>query len=188
MVDVERLRWRGELGAEALPLRFLAHGLRIAVLSLGVTHVVEEEGWKVELVRGMPRRLDGGGEKVAQHSAQLRPRSIEALGRVYSNPNLPITKVLEDSEAGVPLIYINILLFCNLYTSSTLAEEGIMTAESHMKNIKPFNGIDFPLWKEKVQDILKSLELDYVLHKDKPLPSSSDIEKYDEKMHEYQFK
>ncbi|TVU37325.1 hypothetical protein EJB05_10634 [Eragrostis curvula] len=63
-----------------------------------------------------------------------------------------------------------------------------MTAESHMKNIKPFNGIDFPLWKEKVQDILKSLELDYVLHKDKPLPSSSEIEKYDEKMHEYQFK
>ncbi|TVU17457.1 hypothetical protein EJB05_33495, partial [Eragrostis curvula] len=60
--------------------------------------------------------------------------------------------------------------------------------ESHMKNIKPFNGIDFPLWKEKVQDILKSLELDYVLHKDKPLPSSPDIEKYDEKMHEYQFK
>ncbi|TVU21933.1 hypothetical protein EJB05_31604, partial [Eragrostis curvula] len=56
-----------------------------------------------------------------------------------------------------------------------------------MKNIKPFNGIDFPLWKEKVQDILKSLELDYVLHKDKPLPSSPDIEKYDEKMHEYQF-
>ncbi|TVU24153.1 hypothetical protein EJB05_26554 [Eragrostis curvula] len=61
-------------------------------------------------------------------------------------------------------------------------------AESHMKNIKPFNGIDFPLWKEKVQDILKSLELDYVLHKDKPLPLSSDIEEYDEKMHEYQFK
>ncbi|TVU18653.1 hypothetical protein EJB05_34762, partial [Eragrostis curvula] len=67
---------------------------------------------------------------------------------------------------------------------------GIRSAvpESHMKNIKPFNGIDFPLWKEKVQDILKSLELDYVLHKDKPLPSSPDIEKYDEKMHEYQFK
>ncbi|TVU02935.1 hypothetical protein EJB05_00730 [Eragrostis curvula] len=61
-------------------------------------------------------------------------------------------------------------------------------AESHMKNIKPFNGIDFPLWKEKVQDILKSLGLDYVLHKDKPLPPSSDIEEYDEKMHEYQFK
>ncbi|TVU02934.1 hypothetical protein EJB05_51542, partial [Eragrostis curvula] len=60
--------------------------------------------------------------------------------------------------------------------------------ESHMKNIKPFNGNDFPSWKGKVQDILKFLELDYVLHKDKPLPSSSDIEKYDEKMHEYQFK
>ncbi|TVU03420.1 hypothetical protein EJB05_51046, partial [Eragrostis curvula] len=38
---------------------------------------------------------------------------------------------------------------------------GTRLTESHMKNIKPFNGIDFPLWKEKVQDILKSLELDY---------------------------
>ncbi|TVU26667.1 hypothetical protein EJB05_29222, partial [Eragrostis curvula] len=92
----------------------------------------------------------------------------------------------------VSLFYIDLLLFfylyCSLYTSSTLAEERIMTDESHMKNIKPFNDIDFPLWKEMVQDILKSLELDYVLHKDKPLPFSSDIEKYDEKMHEYQFK
>ncbi|TVU02757.1 hypothetical protein EJB05_51726, partial [Eragrostis curvula] len=68
----------------------------------------------------------------------------------------------------------------------------LSAAKSHMKNIKPFNGIDFPLWKEKVQDILKFLELDYVLHTVKPLPSSSSIEiyaeDYAEKMYEYQFK
>ncbi|TVU13251.1 hypothetical protein EJB05_40787, partial [Eragrostis curvula] len=61
-----------------------------------------------------------------------------------------------------------------------------------MKTIKPFIGIDFLLWKEKMQDILKFLALDYVLHKVKPFPLTSCIEDYiedyTEKMYEYHLK
>ena len=59
---------------------------------------------------------------------------------------------------------------------------------NYMKTIKPFNGLDFPLWKDKVISILKFLQLDYVLNEVTPVPPSSAIEKLDEKMYEYHFK
>ncbi|TVU21855.1 hypothetical protein EJB05_31525, partial [Eragrostis curvula] len=73
------------------------------------------------------------------------------------------------------------LLFFYVYTIHSFIKAVIMTA-------KPFNGIDFLSWKEKVQDILKSLELDYVLHTVKPFPPTSGLKDYDEKMHEYHSK
>ena len=57
-----------------------------------------------------------------------------------------------------------------------------------MKDIKQFNGIDFPLWRKMIQGILEFLELDYVLYTVKPFPPTSGIEDYDEKMYEYHFK
>ena len=57
-----------------------------------------------------------------------------------------------------------------------------------MKTIKPFNGLDFPLWKDKVISILKFLQLDYVLREVTPVPPSSAVENLDEKMYEYHFK
>ena len=57
-----------------------------------------------------------------------------------------------------------------------------------MKDIKQFNGIDFPLWRKMIEGILEFLELDYVLYTVKPLPPTSGIENYDEKMYEYHFK
>ena len=57
-----------------------------------------------------------------------------------------------------------------------------------MKDIKQFNGIDFPLWRKMIEGILEFLELDYVLYTVKPFPPTSGIEDYDEKMYEYHFK
>ena len=59
---------------------------------------------------------------------------------------------------------------------------------NYMKTIKPFNGLDFPLWKEKVISTLEFLELDYVLREVRSAPPTSAIENYDEKMYEYHFK
>ena len=50
-----------------------------------------------------------------------------------------------------------------------------------MKDIKQFNGIDFPLWKKIIEGILEFLELDYVLYTVKLFPPTSGIEDYDEK-------
>ena len=60
--------------------------------------------------------------------------------------------------------------------------------ENYMKTIKPFNGTDYPIWKEKVQDILKFLGLDYVLNETKPIAPTPGTEDLDEKMYEYHFK
>jgi len=55
----------------------------------------------------------------------------------------------------------------------------------YLNTIVSLSNTNYPIWNEKVQAILKVLDLDYALCEDKPITSSSIYDNYVDKMREY---
>ena len=60
-----------------------------------------------------------------------------------------------------------------------------MNYEGLLSTIEPFNGTNFPKWNKEVRAVLKVLDLDYALCKDKPVAPTANTGNYDEQISKY---
>ena len=65
------------------------------------------------------------------------------------------------------------------------ASKFLVNYADYISKIEPLSCINFSTWNNQVHAILKELDLDYVLHEEKPHAASPIYEYYAERMKEY---
>ncbi|KAJ1262382.1 hypothetical protein BS78_09G103400 [Paspalum vaginatum] len=66
-----------------------------------------------------------------------------------------------------------------------LEREREMNFACYLNTIEPLSSTNYPIWNEKVQAVLKVLDLDYALHEDKPITPFPIYDNYVDMLREY---